>query len=298
CLRRVGRRGLASASIEGMLASSAPYVAVIDADLQHDETQLGAMLERARAGADLVIGTRFDEGGDVGNFSPARQRISGFSAWLSRLTFKGNISDPMSGFFLLRRETLDRLAPKLTGTGFKILVDILASTSRPLKIEEVPYTFGERQHGQSKLDTLVALEFVELLLDKLLGRYLPVRFLKFALVGGSGLVLHLAVLWAVLGYTDGRFAISQAVATGAAIASNFFINNWFTYRDRRLRGWAMVAGLASFYGICGLGAVASVGVGSLIYVREPIWWIAGAAGALVGAVWNFAVSSVYTWRKS
>jgi dolichol-phosphate mannosyltransferase len=173
----------------------------------------------------------------------------------------------------------------------------LVSSPRRLDLVELPYTFGVRRHGQSKLDSQVALEFAELILDKWFGRHVPVRFLMFATVGGIGLVLHLAVLWAALNLAGLAFAAAQAIATVTAMTSNFFLNNQLTYRDRRLRGWAMAQGLVSFYAICAVGAVANVGVGTLVYAEQPWWLLAGAAGALVGAGWNFAVSSIYTWQK-
>lgn len=296
CLERIGRRGLSSASIEGMMASSATYVAIIDADLQHDETLLPRMVATARDGADLVIGSRYVDGGSTGEFGASRERISRLSTWLAGLVLKAETTDPMSGFFLIRRDLFAQLAPKLSGSGFKILVDILASLDRSIRIAELPYTFRTRLHGESKLDSAIALEYAELLLDKTVGRFLPLRFVKFAAVGATGLVVHLAVLRAGLG-AGSEFTKAQTLATGVAMTTNYFINNWFTYRDKRLRGWAMVLGLFSFYGVCALGAIANVGVGTMVYARQPVWWLAGAAGALVGAVWNYAVSSVYTWRR-
>ena len=296
CLERLGRRGLSSASIEGMLSSSADYVAVIDADLQHDETLLPRMVEAAKHGADLVIASRYTDGGSAEGFSDNRKRISTISNWLASLVLKAETTDPMSGFFLIRRELFARLAPALSGAGFKILVDVLASLDGPIRIVELPYTFGKRLHGESKLDSAVALEFAELLLDKTVGRYMPLRFVKFAAVGATGLVVHLAILRIALG-AGATFASAQTMATAVAMTTNYFVNNWFTYRDRRLGGRAMILGLFSFYGVCSLGAVAKVGVGTLVYAREPLWWLAGAAGAVVGAVWNYAVSSVYTWRR-
>jgi dolichol-phosphate mannosyltransferase len=295
-LERIGRRGLSSASIEGMLSSAADFVAIIDADLQHDESLLPRMVDAARGGADLVIASRYADGGSTGAFAASRERISRVSGWLAGLVLKAESTDPMSGFFLIRRKLFARLAPALSGSGFKILVDILATLDGPVRIVELPYTFGRRLHGQSKLDSAVALEYAELLLDKTVGRFMPLRFVKFAAVGTTGLIVHLIVLRVALG-SGSEFTTAQTMATAVAMTSNYFINNWFTYRDMRLRGWRMVAGLFSFYGVCALGAVANVGVGTLIYAREPNWWLAGAAGAIVGAVWNYAVSSVYTWRR-
>lgn len=298
CLQRIGRRGLASACIEGMLASAAPYLAVIDADMQHDETLLAQMLDvLKRDEADLVIGSRYVERGGVGDWSRSRKMVSRIAGRMSRMVMKAEVSDPMSGFFMLRREVFDGAARKLSGIGFKILLDILTSSSGPVRISELPYRFGTRHAGESKLDATVAWEYVMMLLDKMIGHIVPVRFFLFSLIGLLGLGVHLAVLATAFQGGGLGFALSQAIATFVAMTNNFVLNNVLTYRDMRLRGWALVVGLMSFYLVCSVGALANVGIASYVYGAQEPWWIAGIAGAIIGAVWNYAVSSVYTWRK-
>ncbi|MBO1075310.1 glycosyltransferase [Roseomonas marmotae] len=297
CIRRIGRRGLASACIEGMLASSAPYVAVIDGDLQHDETILPKMLRALQAGqGDVAIGSRHVAGGGAAEgFSPLRQRISEGGTALARAVLPVRVEDPMSGYFMLPRDVFEELAPRLTGRGFKILVDILLSAKRKLRVVEVPYAFRPRVAGDSKLDTTVLLEFVALLLDKALGGLLPLRFLSFALVGAIGLVVHLVVLAVAIRFVP--FVTAQWTATFVAMTANFVLNNRITYRDVKLRGPALWRGLILFYVVCGLGAAANVGVASLL-LRDDLaaWRWAGAAGALLTGVWNYAVSSTLVWR--
>lgn len=298
CLQRIGRRGLSGACIEGMLASSAPHLAVMDADLQHDETLLPRMLEILKAdGTDLVIGSRYMEGGGVGEWAESRRMISRFATGLGRLVMKNDVSDPMSGFFMLRRESFQRSVRKLSGIGFKILLDILASSPRGLRIKELPFEFRTRHAGESKLDTMVAWEYVMMLLDKLIGHLVPIRFVLFSVVGLFGLGVHLVLLAIVHKGLGGDFAVSQAIATIGAMTNNFLLNNIFTYRDKRLHGWSLLLGLISFYAVCGIGAIANIGIASYVYGADESWWVAGVTGALVGAVWNYAVSSVYTWRK-
>jgi dolichol-phosphate mannosyltransferase len=297
CLQRIGRRGLSTACIEGALATAAPYIAVMDADLQHDEALLPRMLERLRAGAcDIVIGSRYAAGGDIGDFSRQRAGISRLATRLSRLVCKAQIADPMSGFFMLRREVFESALRKLSGQGFKILLDLLASADGPLRIEELPYRFRQRRHGESKLDTLVAWEFAMLLADKLVGHILPVRFVLFVLIGGLGLVVHLIVLRLGLSVLALEFTRAQAAAAVVAMTSNFFLNNLFTYRDQRLKGWRLLRGLVSFYLICSLGLIANVGVATYAFARHETWWFSGVAGVIVGTVWNYAVSSIFTWK--
>jgi dolichol-phosphate mannosyltransferase len=299
CIRRIGRRGLAGACLEGMLASQASYVAVMDADLQHDEALLSSMLERLRRGdVDLVVASRYVDGGSAASFSTNRARISRWSGELSRRLLKVELSDPMSGFFMIRRGVVEELAPSLSSQGFKILLDIVATAHGKLRIAELPFVFRERLHGESKLDSRIALDFAALLVAKLTEDAVSFRFLLFCLVGLTGVGVHMIALVTVLSASpDTRFGIAQTVATLLAIAWNFTLNNALTYRDQRLIGWAFLVGLVRFEIICAIGAVSNVGVASLIYERNSDWWIAGLGGALMGAVWNYVVSAAFVWKS-
>lgn len=296
CLRRIGRRGLAGAVIEGALASAAPYVAVIDADLQHDETLLKAMLDILRANsADLVIGSRYTGSGSAeAGFSGVRAAGSRLATWLARLVLKADVSDPVSGFFMIRREAIDRVAPKLSSQGFKILFDIIASQPTPLRIAELPYDFAEREAGESKLDKRVVVEYLGLILSRLSGNLIPPRALLFFLVGASGLVVNLVVLKLLIGMKL-DFAMAQAVAAVTAMTSNYLINNQVTYRDRRLRGLRLVTGYFRFFALCSVGLIANVAVADLVNQYLPVWWVAGIAGAVFGAVWNYVSTSLAVW---
>ena len=296
CIQRVGRRGLSSAVIEGVLASSAPVVAVIDADLQHDETLLPRMLERMkRDSLDVIIGSRYVDGGGTGDWNDARAKLSRLATRLSRLVVRQPLSDPMSGFFMISRPAFERAVHRLSGQGFKILLDLFASSPEPYRFAELPYTFRSRVHGESKLDGLVVWEYLMLLLDKRLGQFVPARFALFASVGASGLVVHLIALAVALERFS--FASSQLIASFVAMVTNFLINNALTYRDRRLRGRRLVTGLLTFVAVCAVGAVANVRFAVDAFERDYSWWASGIAGAIVGAVWNYSMSSLLTWRQ-
>jgi dolichol-phosphate mannosyltransferase len=298
CIRRIGRRGLSGACIEGVLSSSAPYVAVMDADLQHDETQLPKMLALLESGqAELVVGSRYIEGGSAESFNKQRAGASAFATEVARRVLRVKIADPMSGFFAIRRDRFEELAPQLSTQGFKILLDVIASAQGKLSTLEVPYTFASRQHGESKLDSMVALDFLGLVLAKLTRDTVSLRFLLFAMVGGIGLFVHLGALFVALRVVELPFAQAQAVGALVAMTSNFILNNFFTYRDQRLRGAAILRGLIAFYLVCSVGLFANVGVAFSVYDQEPIWWLAGAAGAMMGVVWNYAMSGLFVWRK-
>ena len=297
-LHRIGRRGLASACIEGAQSSSAPFIAVMDADLQHDESLLPRMLEVLRSeDIDVVVGSRYVTGGGVGGWDARRAGMSRFATRLGQLILKIDVADPMSGFFMMRRSAFEGSVRRLSGVGFKILIDILASAEGPLRVKELPYTFRPRAAGESKLDSMVAWEYMVLVADKTVGRYVPVRFLLFGLIGFLGLGVHLVVLWLGLNVAVLPFAAAQTTATGVAMLGNYTLNNWLTYRDRRLTGWRFVRGLVSFVLICGIGAVANVGLASFLFGNgRSSWWIAGIAGAAMSSVWNYAVSAIFTWR--
>jgi dolichol-phosphate mannosyltransferase len=302
-LHRIHRRGLSSACIEGMLSTSASFVAVMDADLQHDESLLPAMLRTLRDdGLDIVIGSRHVAGGSLGDWASDRQLASRIATRLSALVLKADLEDPMSGFFMLRRELIDEVARNLSGIGFKILLDIFITARRPLRFKELPYTFGLRIAGESKLDSMVATEYILMLLDKSLGRYVPTRFIPFAFIGGLGVFVHMAVLWLVFRWLGESFFAGQTTATLVAMTFNFFLNNVFTYRDRRLRGWGLLRGWISFTLACSVGAVANVGIATYLFRAAPegeLWWVLSAvAGIIVGAVWNYAVTAVYTWNQN
>jgi dolichol-phosphate mannosyltransferase len=298
CIRRIGRRGLSGACIEGILASCAPYAAVMDADLQHDETQLPKMLSLLQSGAaELVIGSRYIEGGSADSFNKHRASASAFATEVAKRVLAVEVADPMSGFFMIRRDRFEQLAPSLSIQGFKILLDVIATGHGRLKTVEVPYTFGSRLHGESKLDSMVALDFLGLVLAKLTNDVVSLRFLLFGMVGGTGLLVHLGTLFLALNLLDLSFAKAQGLGAFVAMTSNFILNNFLTYRDQRLKGFGILRGLLAFYLVCSVGLFANVGVAFSVYDQEPIWWLAGAAGALMGVVWNYAMSGLFVWRK-
>ena len=296
CIRRIGRRGLSSAVVEGALSSSAAFIAVIDGDLQHDEARLPDLLDAVRAGADIAVGSRHVPGGDSAGLAGAwRHRISAAGTRLAQRALPVPLHDPMSGYFLLRRPLFEALAPRLTAQGFKILLDLVLSAPAPLRVAEVACQFRPRTAGRSKLDVLVLLQFAALLLDKATRGLLPLRFVSFALVGGVGVAVHLAVLTAAR-WSGASFEAAQVAATVVAMVVNFQLNNAITYRDIRLRGPALWRGLLLFLVVCGLGAYANIGIARVLYLDHAGWTPAGLAGAVIGLVWNYAVSATLVWR--
>jgi dolichol-phosphate mannosyltransferase len=296
CIRRVGRRGLSSAVIEGALSSSATYIAVIDGDLQHDETRIPIMLGALQSGAELAIGSRHVAGGNSqGLSSPLREKLSITGIRIAQRVTGAKISDPMSGFFVVSRPLFERLAARLTGQGFKIMLDLVLASPTPLRIIEIPYQFRPRTAGASKLDALVLAQFAGLLIDKALHRTVPLRFISFALVGAFGVLINILVL-ELARHAGIAFAGAQTLGTIVAMVANFQLNNQLTYRAQRLKGRRVWTGLLLFLGVCGLGAIANIGIARSLYAANGHDLLAGAAGAAIGVVWNYAVSATLVWR--
>lgn len=300
-IQRIGRRGLSSACIEGMCATPAPIVAVMDGDLQHDDALLPLMFAALDQDQhlDLVVGSRFIEGGGTGDWSDDRVAKSAFASKLSRLVVRSELTDPMSGFFMIRTGVARSIIPDLSAVGFKILLDLVVASRGRLAILELPYVFKSRIRGDSKLDYVVAIEFLIALYNPLLGQVIPVRFLMFSMIGVLGLGVHMAVLAVLYVLLGTNFVPAVVAATVVAMTSNFLINNALTYRDQRLRGSkAVLLGWLSFAAVCGVGAVANVGIAAFLHeARGGQWTTAALAGVVVSAVWNYALSSKFVWGR-
>jgi dolichol-phosphate mannosyltransferase len=295
CLHRIGRRGLAGAVIEGVMASAAPFVAVMDGDMQHDERLLPQMLAALREDrAELVVGSRYVGGpeADASALGATREAGSRFANWLGQKVLRVPLTDPMSGFFMLRRQMVEAVAPKLDTAGFKVLFDIVACQSAPPRFLELPYQFRAREAGASKLDNGVVVQYLGLLTAKLARDTISPRFLMFLIVGCTGLVVHMGILRSLLPI---GFALAQTLAALGAMTWNYLINNAVTYRDRRRRGWGLLSGYGKFVFLCSIPLAANVAVATMVYERGPAWWVAGVAGAAVAAAWNYVTTSKAVW---
>ena len=298
-IHRVGQRGLSGACIEGMLSSAAPYVAVMDGDLQHDETVLVSMIEafNADSNLNLVIGSRNVEGGSSGSgLSGIRSFGSDMATLMARRLLKIQVKDPMSGFFMIKLESFREVVGELQRQGFKILTDLLSASRGGWKIKEIPFVFKERQHGQSKMDSAVTLEYFGLILARLTGGAVSIRLVLFLFVGLTGVLVQLIMVGIFLNLIALGFFYSQILAVIVAMTSNFFLNNILTYRDQSLSGRYMLFGLLSFYFVCSLGAIANVAVANLVYSFVPLWILASFLGSVISSLWNFMSSKWLTWR--
>jgi len=298
-IHRAGRSGLASACCEGIEATAAPFVAVIDADHQYDEALLPDMLRAVRdEDAEIAIASRFAPGADAAAMaSPWRERFGRWAGRASRLITRAPTTDPLSGCFVMRRALYDAVSPRLTGRGSKLLVDILTSLRRPVPVRDLAVVLRPRRSGASKTGVLAMLELLLLVLDKLFLGLIPTGFILYILVGLIGLAVHIALLGLLFRIVGLYFFVSQAVATIVAMTVNFHFNNVITFRDRRLSGRAAAGGLMTFYAACSIGAVINLAVAQFLFDRGLIWILAGISGAVVGAVWNYVMNATFTWKR-
>lgn len=307
-IQRIGRRGLASAAIEGMCATAAPVVAVMDADHQHDPGLLPLMLEALQSGeVDLACASRFAEGASTEQWNqPDREKASTIANALARKVTGVDLTDPMSGYFMLRSDTLRQHAHKLSGIGFKILLDILATVETPMRVKEFPLQFAARAEGESKLDRIVIFEFLVGLYDKWLGNIIPTRYALFGTIGAVGVVVHMAILTAFLAAFGGSFdsqpftgfEAGQTVAALVAMTFNFLLNNSLTYADSRLSGaLGLLRGWLKFSLTCSVGLLANVGAAAMLVRFGMHEYPAAFVGIAIGSVWNYALSSRFVWGR-
>ncbi len=298
CIRRVGKRGLASACIDGMMAANGRFFAVMDADLQHDESLLPAMLRRMRLGnLDIVVGSRYLAGGGFEGWHAARLGISRVATWLTRVGLNLGLSDPMSGFFMIRPEVLRCLAPRLSEKGFKLLMDLISSAPEPLRIEEIPYHFSKRRHGRSKLDSGVVWAFALLLARQISAKHRR-RFGRFCAIGASGVLVHLSVLTGLQSMTRSTFSEAQTVAVIVSMIGNFALNNRLTFPDVRMTGARFFLGLSRFGALCAVGAIVNVMVADALFKWSGLRMPAAIGGIVIGAIFNYLTTSAFVWSAS
>lgn len=304
-IRRTRSRGLSSACIEGMQLAAGEFTLIMDADLQHDESIIPQMIESLRRGTDLVIGSRFVENASAtGLASDKRRCYTRIGNFLGNLFLDHRLSDPLTGFFALRTERCMQLSPKLSDTGFKILLDLLI-VGHFERVEEIGYQFQKREAGESKLDHVIVWQFIVFLLEKMTRGLIPARFISFLAVGASGLVVHFVTLFALMKLSP-LFWLAQLGATLVALSSNFLINNWLTFYDMRLTGLEAIRGLLLYAVFASVGIIANVGVATYLVEQyrgefEYSNWVivvAATAGILIDTLWKFVMSERFVWNRN
>lgn len=301
-IRRIGRRGLSSAVIEGWLSAKGDVLAVADADGQHDLSLLPKLYEAVLQNRGMAIGSRYIEGGSVGQWDERRHTLSRIATSMAIRLCRVAVKDPMSGFFAVDRDLFQTTFPSLNPKGFKILLDVLVHVPRETPVQEIPFTFGKRVKGESKLSRRVQIEFIEYLYDATIGRWVPLTLIKYGIVGVIGVAVNLAaylISSRVLHQSDVSilgFELPLLIGIEAAIVFNFLLNNSWTFALEKLRGFGAVLGFLKFNLVCLFGALANyavtihlvtIGYGELFSV---------VAGAVIGMIWNYTMSRMITWK--
>ena len=313
-LRRFSDHGLSSAVMAGMAASTGDVIAVIDADLQHDERVLPEMVRRIAAGeADIAVGTRGAEGGSYGNFSPFRRFVSWVAATIARLFLRVSATDPMSGFFAISRSSYRDVASTINPQGFKILLEFVGR-NRDLRVTEVGYEFRTRQHGETKLSPSVIRSYLLAVFELRFGRQVKGQFFLYSLVGASGVLVNLTVflLLEVAGAGSINVGFSRPLrwsligGIAASVVSNFVLNNYFTFWERRYRRHQLGAGLALFAAVSVLGVIVHVAVfqflqnngwGNATFGVGATRLIHDSLGFVVALISNYFLNVNYIWRR-
>lgn len=299
CIHRIGRQGLSSAVVEGVMLADTKYVAVMDADGQHKASDLMAMFDLLLSqNLDCVVGSRFKTNKVIDSHVGMRHWISQRGNQLSNLVLKRELTDPLTGFFVFKRRLFLEVVREMRPTGFKILIEFLYRLrNHQIRLEEYPIGFATRHDGESKLDSKVILDFADQILGFVTKGLVPDKFLGFILVGLTGLAVHMLTLAILLFQLALPFAVSQAFATLVAMTSNFSINNAFTFRRNRLTGLAWIKGLIYFVIVCSVGAFANVGAAAYFKNHGQVWWLSAILGVIVGTVFNFSMARFFVWKN-
>lgn len=295
-LHRQGRRGLNSACKAGVLVARGVHIAIMDADLQHDERVLPAMLQQARRHP-LVVASRYMAAGGVSDWSWRRRFVSRCATLLSRVFIRHSLSDPMSGFFLMQRDFALRYIDQIDSDGFKILLELVAKAPADIRLAEVPFVFRSRQAGVSKLDGRVALQLLEFLFKHRFGARFPFELCVYGVVGCLGVGVHLGVLALLYAGLALDFRLAQAIAIAVAMVTNFHLNDSLTFAAKPRRHAHYARALASYCLLCSMGAGLSFVVSVVLFAHAAPWWLASFSGILAGFFWNYQAARIWVWCR-
>jgi dolichol-phosphate mannosyltransferase len=300
-MRRQGEKCLSSAVIRGWQAARGEVLGVMDADLQHPPEVNVALWAEIQKGADLATGSRHIEGGGVSNWSMFRRAMSRGAQLLGLLILPGvlgRLSDPMSGYFMVRRSVL--AGAELDPVGYKILVEVVGRCD-PRWIGEVGYVFRERIEGESKVTWKLYVHYLQHLLRLRLHTLHKSRFLRFCVVGATGVVVDMSLLYLLSDPSTLHLGLtrSKLIAAEAAIASNFLLNDAWTFGDLAKQAPGASSKLRRFIAF---NAICSLGVGINVLILNLLFnyahmdrYIANAAAILLVTGWNYLLNRHLNW---
>jgi len=291
-LRRVKKKkGLAPSVIEAFEKSKGDVLVVTDADAQHDLSKIPALIENSK-NADIVIGSRFIPGGSVKGWSKSRIFISKVAALMAKPLLNQNVSDPMSGFFLIKKKLYNKIKKDINPEGYKLLLEFLF-VAPYVRLSEVPYRFGLRKKGESKLGGKVIKEYLKMLIRELWSQY--GKFIRFCIVGGSGVVVNIGLLYLLTEFGGLYYLFSSALAIETSIITNFILNNYWTWKNKH-KGF--FNRLVKFNLVSLVALVINIGI--LFFMTEimGVWYIlSNLIGILISMLINFWFNDKWTFKK-
>ncbi len=296
---RRDKRGLASAVVDGIGYASGQVIGVMDADLQHPPEVIPDLVKEIEEGADIAIASRYAKGGSSAGWSLTRKIISRGAIIIAHLLLPATrkVSDPMSGFFMFRKSVVSEA--HLQPTGYKRLLEILME-GKFQKTGEVPYTFATRDRGASKLNTRQQVDYLRHVFSLMRRTGELIRFVKFCIVGASGVGVNLGLFWVLTRFAGLKENDFLALAAGieASILSNFTLNEFFTFRDRRSAGSSFLTRLFKFNLISLVGAGVQAGVYALLnHVLGIYDLVSNLIGIALATLWNYLVNNWWTWKQ-
>ena len=294
---RKDKRGLASAVVDGIGYAKGDIIGVMDADLQHPPEVLSDLLKAIEDGADMAIASRYVPGGSCEGWGLARRITSRGAIFIAHvlLPLTRRIKDPMAGFFVFKKQAI--ASANLKPTGYKILLEIVME-GKFQNIAEVPYTFKTRSRGQSKLNMRQQIDYLKHIYSLMRRTGELLRFAKFCLVGGSGVGVNEGLLWLFREQASLPLPVASAISVEVSIISNFFFNNYFTFRDRRSS-----EAKSTSYRLLKFNLVSLVGLGINVGILTLFTNVVGLhylysnlIGIAIAAIWNYILSTWWTWR--
>ncbi|MEN6611444.1 MAG: glycosyltransferase family 2 protein [Methanoregulaceae archaeon] len=294
--------GLSQSVVEGFRRAQSGIFLVMDADLSHPPDLLPKMLEEIRTGNDLVIGSRYMEGGKIGEWPLKRKIISKGATFLGRLLFP-EVHDPVSGFFAVRKSVVENA--ELRPSGYKILLEVLGKGSWE-KEKEIPMEFVDRVTGSSKLKIRTILEYLGQVANivvysrshhesKVWHEWL--KLVKFGCVGATGILVNMGMLFVLSEFFNIYYLFSSAIAIELSIITNFILNDFWTFKDEKSRKLPHRTHRLLSYNLVSIGGMA-INMGSLVFFTEVVginYLVSNLIGIFIAFSWNFVVNRKTTW---
>jgi len=296
-IKRLNSRGLSSALIDGALSSNAKYILFMDSDLQHNPKFIFGMYERInRENLDIVSASRFSQNKKIG-LVDKRYKISILVNKIINKIFNINMLDSLTGFFIIEKKFFNKSVKNLSNKGFKLLLDIILSNKEYIKNQEITFEFNKRHSGFSKLDNKIIIDFIYLIIDKLIGWIVPARYILYSIVGSLGVIVQIVSFYLIYNQLNLFFSISNIISIFIAMNFNYNLNNIFTYSDLRLRGKKYIKGMFLFYFFCGFGALLNFFTSQIIFSLFSLDFFSVIIGAVIGSIWNYSMNTSFNWKN-